>query len=54
MALFLFIVLVCVALAILGVAIKGLFYLLIIGIVLFLANLVFAGARLRGRRRVTR
>jgi hypothetical protein len=56
MALFLFVILVCVALGIVGAVVKGLFWLLIIGIVLFLLNLVFAGARLRGRtgRRVAR
>ena len=53
MALFLFIIIVAIALGILGVALKGLFWLLIIGIVLFLANLVFGGMRL-GKRRGTR
>ncbi len=50
MALFLLIILVAVALGIVGAVVKGLFWLLIIGIVLFLANFLFAGARLRGRR----
>jgi predicted cobalt transporter CbtA len=53
MALFLFIIIVAIALGILGVVLKGLFWLLIIGIVLFLANLVFGGMRL-GKRRGTR
>jgi hypothetical protein len=50
MALFLFIVIVAIALGIVGVVVEGLFYLLIIGLVLFLANLVFGGM-LWGRRR---
>jgi len=53
MALFLFIIIVAIALGILGVVLKGLFWLLIIGIVLFLANLVIGGMRL-GKRRGTR
>ncbi len=51
MALFLLIVLIAVVLGILGAVIKGLLYLLIIGIVIFLLNLMFAGWRMRGRRR---
>jgi hypothetical protein len=50
MALFLFVVIVAIALGIVGVVIKGLFYLLIIGAVLFLADLVFGGIVV-GRRR---
>jgi hypothetical protein len=50
MVLFLFIIIVAIALGILGVVLHGLFWLLIIGIVLFLANLVFGGVRF-GRRR---
>lgn len=50
MALFLFILLVAIALGIVGVVVKGLFYLLIIGIVVFLINLVLSGIRI-GRRR---
>jgi predicted cobalt transporter CbtA len=46
MALLLFIIIVAIGLGILGVVLKGLFWLLIIGIVLFLANLVFGGMRL--------
>ena len=53
MVLFLLIIIVAIALGILGVVLKGLFWLLIIGIVLFLANLVFGGMRL-GRRRHSR
>jgi hypothetical protein len=50
MALFLFIVIVAIALGIVGVMVKGLLYLLIIGVVLFLADLVLGGILL-GRRR---
>ena len=50
MALFLFVIIIAIALGILGIVLKGLFWLLIIGIVLFLVNLVFGGMRL-GRRR---
>jgi hypothetical protein len=53
MALFLFIIIIAIALGILGVVLHGLFWLLIIGIVIFLANLVFGGIRL-GKRRGTR
>jgi hypothetical protein len=53
MALFLFIIIIAIALGILGIVLKGLFWLLIIGIVLFLANLVFGGMRL-GRNRGSR
>ncbi|MGW0734794.1 hypothetical protein [Streptomyces sp. NPDC002851] len=45
MALFLFLVLVAVVLGIVGVVAEGLFYLLIIGIVLFVAALAFIGVR---------
>jgi hypothetical protein len=51
-AVFLFIVLVAVVLGIVGAVVKGLLYLLVIGIVIFLLNMMFAGWRLRGRRRV--
>lgn len=50
MALFLLFILVAVALGIVGAVIKGLFYLLIIGIVVFLAAFVVLGARTRRRR----
>jgi hypothetical protein len=53
MALFLLIIIIAIALGIVGVVIKGLIWLLIIGIVIFLANLVFGGIRL-GKRRGTR
>jgi hypothetical protein len=50
MALFLLFILVAVALGIVGVVIKGLIYLLIIGIIVFIIDFVFLGARLHGRR----
>ncbi len=50
MVLFLLLVIVAVVLGFLGVLLKGLFYLLIIGIVVFLADLVISGLRI-GRRR---
>jgi hypothetical protein len=53
MTLFLFLIIVAIALGITGAVVKGLFYLLIIGIVLFLADLVLGGVRM-GRRRGTR
>jgi hypothetical protein len=49
-ALFLLFILAAVALGILGVVLNGLFYLLIIGIVIFLIDLVFLGSQLRRRR----
>jgi hypothetical protein len=50
MALFLLVIIIAIALGIVGVVVKGLFYLLIIGIVLFVLNLVLGGLR-AGRRR---
>jgi hypothetical protein len=51
MAFFLLLVLAAVALGIIGVVVKGLFYLLIIGVVVFLCAFVLLGTRGRGRRR---
>lgn len=51
MALFLLIVIVAIALGLIGVVVKGLLFLLFIGIVVFLLDFLFLGARLRGRRR---
>ena len=45
MALFLLIIIIAIALGIVGVVIKGLIWLLIIGIVIFLLNLLFGGIR---------
>ena len=52
MILFLILIIVAVALGIIGVVAHGLLYLLIIGIVLFVADLAYHGWRLRrsGRR----
>ncbi len=43
----LLILIVAIALGIVGVVAKGLFFLLIIGIILFIADLLFAALRLR-------
>ncbi len=54
MAFFLLLILVAVALGIIGAVIKGLLYLLVIGVVVFLCAFVVLGLRLRtghGRRR---
>lgn len=51
-ALFLFFLLVAVALGIIGVVIKGLFFLLVIGVILLIIDLIalgFAGGRERRR-----
>jgi len=54
MVLFLLLIIAAIALGIIGVVIHGLLYLLIIGVVVFLADLIFLGARTRGRRRPAR
>ena len=48
-ALFLLLVIVAIALGIVGVVVKGLLYLLIIGIVVLLGALVLAALRMRRR-----
>lgn len=53
MAFFLLLVLAAVTLGIIGVVVKGLFYLLIIGVVVFLCAFVLLGIR-GGRRRPAR
>ena len=53
MTLFLLLVIIAVALGLIGVLIKGLFYLLIIGIVIFVLGL-FIGRRRFGKRRTKR
>lgn len=52
MALFLLLVIVAIALGIIGAVVKGLLYLLIIGVVVLIADLIVAGVRFRrsGRR----
>jgi membrane protein implicated in regulation of membrane protease activity len=52
-ALFLFVIIIAIVLGILGVVLKGLFYLLIIGIVIFVINLIISSMRY-GKRRGTR
>ena len=49
-ALFLLLVIVAIALGIVGVVAKGLLFLLMIGIVVFLGALTLAALRMRGRR----
>ena len=49
MVLFLLLVIAAIALGIVGVVVKGLFYLLIIGIVVLLGALVLGALRIRGR-----
>jgi hypothetical protein len=52
MVAFLLLVIAAVVLGILGVVLKGMFFLLIIGVIVLVADLVYLGARLgRGRRR---
>ena len=48
-AFFLLLVIVAIALGIIGVVAKGLLYLLIIGIVVFLGALILAALRMRSR-----
>ena len=52
MALFLLLIIVAIALGIVGAVAHGLLYLLVIGVVVLIADLIFAGLRLRrsGRR----
>ena len=52
MVFFLLLILAAVALGIIGAVIHGLLYLLIIGIVIFLAAFIVAGTRMRRRRPV--
>ncbi|MFF5442310.1 hypothetical protein [Streptomyces achromogenes] len=47
MSLFLFLILVAVALGIIGFVVKGLFYLLVIGVVVLVLALVYAAVRFR-------
>ncbi len=55
MVLFLLLVLAAVALGIIGAVVKGLLYLLIIGVVVFLAAFIVLGTRMRrGRQRPLR
>ena len=54
MVLFLLLVLAAVALGIVGAVVKGLLYLLIIGVVVFLCAFVVLGTRVRRSRRPVR
>jgi hypothetical protein len=47
MALFLLLIIVAIALGIVGAVVKGLLYVLIIGVVVLLADLLLVGVRLR-------
>jgi hypothetical protein len=49
--LFLLLIIVAIALGIIGAVIKGLLYLLIIGVLVVIADLIFLGARARLRHR---
>jgi hypothetical protein len=49
--LFLLLIIAAIALGIIGFVVKGLLYLLIIGVTVFLAGLIFFGGRRRGGRR---
>jgi hypothetical protein len=51
MALFLLLLIAAIALGILGVVLHGLFYLLIIGIVIVVLDLVLLGAQISRKRR---
>ena len=52
MVFFLLLILAAVTLGIIGAAVNGLLYLLIIGIVIFLAAFIVAGTRMRRHRPV--
>ena len=52
MVLFLLLIIVAIALGIIGAVIKGLLYLLIIGVIIFLCSFLLLGTRLHRRRPV--
>jgi len=54
MILFLLLLIVAIVLGFLGVLLKGLFWLLVIGIVVFLIDLVWLGARLGRNKKPSR
>ena len=54
MALFLLLIIAAIALGIVGAVVKGLFYLLLIGIAVVIIDLVLLGARLGRKRRLSR
>ncbi|WP_199835956.1 hypothetical protein [Streptomyces sp. TP-A0356] len=51
MALFLFLILAAIVLGLIGVVAKGLFYLLVIGVVVLVVDLILVGARWSRRSR---
>jgi hypothetical protein len=51
MAFFLLLILAAVALGIVGAVVKGLLYLLVIGVVVFLGAFIILGTQMRRRRR---
>jgi hypothetical protein len=53
-ALFLLLIIAAIALGIVGAVVKGLFYLLLIGVAVVILDLVLLGVRLGRRRRLTR
>ena len=54
MILFLLLIIAAIVLGFLGILLKGLFWLLIIGIVVFVVDLVFLGARVGRKRKPSR
>jgi hypothetical protein len=54
MVLFLLLIIVAIALGVVGVLVKGLLYLLIIGVVVFVVAVFLLGRGTRGRRRPAR
>jgi len=54
MAAFLLVVIVAIVLGLLGAVVHGLFYLLVIGVLLFLADIAFVAVRASRRRRPPR
>ena len=51
LAFFLFVVLVCVVVGLIGAVVHGLIWLTVIAAVVFVLHLIFTGTRLRARRR---
>ena len=49
MVIFLLLLLIAVALGIVGAVVKGLLFLLVIGVIVFLLSFILVGFRLRGR-----
>ncbi len=51
LAFILFLVILWIAFAIVGFVVKGLFWLVIVAVVLFIATMIFGGTRLRSGKR---